>query len=391
MKKVKNSFFLKLTSTFYNDKQKESHGLDFTSVRNLDLRQYFLMDAARSQKPLKNSGNLGNPSAEDYFQLGLSARSQGDDDLAFNHFAHAIALTGHESAKAEMQTMAQECLDQAYEMIGSGDVDVLVLKDLLVRAVEMAPRNSKNREALARLIAPYEEPDLTKKCFIFYDGDRADFIHREAYRRAIEYVTIGGLSGDILEFGVLGGWSSRIFCELMRDLGNYSRIHLFDSFEGLPEYTSDVDVNSWEIGGRKIWTDKMRFPDEFLKQFFSAHHEHIRTRLSELIRRERIFVYKGFYSETLKEDLPIKASVVHIDCDLYQSTKDVLWSLYRMDAFQDGCVLLFDDWNCNRASPKQGERLAFAEFLENYPRFSATPWYSYGYNGMAFHLHDLGT
>lgn len=350
------------------------------------ITRYFSEDAAREQAPTARRGVLGALSAEDHHQAGIKARAEGDDDLAFDFFARAVALTGHEPAGAQLREMGRLCLEKAESL--SADEDFLAVRDLLVRAVEMDRREPRAREALSRLLLPFEEPDLTKMCFIFYDGDRADQIHREAYKRALEYITIAGVVGDILEFGVLGGWSSRIFCETLRDIGNFSRIHLFDSFEGLPDYVSDVDLNSWEVGGRKIWADKMRFPDEFRKQFVSAHERHIQTRLSEIIRRERVLIHKGFYSETLKNDLPLKAAVVHVDCDLYQSTVEVLWSLHRMEAYQDGCVILFDDWNCNRASPLQGERRAFREFLDGQSRYTATPWFSYGYNGMAFHLHD---
>jgi O-methyltransferase len=225
-------------------------------------------------------------------------------------------------------------------------------------------------------------------CFIFYDGDGARAIHGEAYKRAIEFVTIGGVVGDVLEFGVLGGWSARLICEAMRDVFNLNNIHLFDSFEGLPDYASEIDKTSYEIGGRDIWSDKMRFPADFLKQFGQPHEWHIRDRISEVIRAERILIHKGYYSETLKEDLGIKAALVHIDCDLYQSTAEVLWGLHRMKSFQDGCVLLFDDWNCNRANPRYGERRAFQEFLDGQTRFTASPWFTYGYNGAAYILHD---
>ncbi|MGH8643560.1 MAG: TylF/MycF/NovP-related O-methyltransferase, partial [Gammaproteobacteria bacterium] len=81
-------------------------------------------------------------------------------------------------------------------------------------------------------------------------------------------------------------------------------------------------------------------------------------------------------------------ALVHIDCDLYQSTVEVLWSLYRMDVFQDGCVLMFDDWNCNKASLNYGERRAFREFIEGQERFAHSPFFTYGFNGAAFFLHD---
>ena len=56
--------------------------------------------------------------------------------------------------------------------------------------------------------------------------------------------------------------------------------------------------------------------------------------------------------------------------------------------FQDGCVLLFDDYNCFKASPYYGERRAFAEFLQEQHRFEASPWFTYGFNGAAYFLHE---
>jgi hypothetical protein len=241
--------------------------------------------------------------------------------------------------------------------------------------------------AHASLTERAQGSDLTKTCFIFYDAERARAIHEEAYRRSLEYVTLAGIAGDVMEFGVLGGWSARIFCETMRDIFNLGNIRLFDSFEGLPEYDSEVDRSSYEIAGRDVWSNKMKFPDDFLHQFGQPHHLHIREKLAEIIRPERIFVHKGFYSETLKAPPQAKASIVHFDCDLYQSTVEVFSGLNAGKCFQDGTVLLFDDWNCNRANPNFGQRRALQEFLSWQSDFTATPWYTYGYNGAAYILH----
>jgi hypothetical protein len=125
-----------------------------------------------------------------------------------------------------------------------------------------------------------------------------------------------------------------------------------------------------------------------LARFGQPHHLHIRERLSEIIREERIFVHKGFFSETLKHPPKVKASIVHFDCDLYQSTVEVFDGLTRGDVFQDGTVLLFDDWNCNKAHPNYGQKRALREFLEGQSRFIGSPWFTYGFNGAAYILHD---
>jgi len=66
----------------------------------------------------------------------------------------------------------------------------------------------------------------------------------------------------------------------------------------------------------------------------------------------------------------------------------VLWALYNNNVFQDGCVLMFDDWNCNKASPNYGERKAFQEFLEKQDRYTSSLFFTYGFNGASFFLHD---
>jgi O-methyltransferase len=326
----------------------------------------------------------GSFSADHFFNLGDQARRAGDNSVAFTYFARANSLIYRHGPTAQaLLAMSNEC----YET--SALATETCRFPLLVRALEMNPGNKDARAVIARSIVSATGTDLTNICFIFYDAERARVIHQEAYRRALEFVTLGGIAGDVMEFGVLGGWSARIFCETMRDIFNLSNIRLFDSFEGLPEYDSEVDRSSYEIAGRNVWSDKMKFPDEFLQQFGQPHHLHIREKLSEIVRAERIFIHKGFYSETLKAPPETKAAIVHLDCDLYQSTLEVFEGLHRGKCFQDGTVLLFDDWNCNRANPGFGQRRAFQEFLASQNAYTATPWYTYGFNGAAYILHAL--
>jgi O-methyltransferase len=324
-------------------------------------------------------------SAEFYYKKGIEARRDRRDGDAFAFFARANSLIPrYEPARVELKAMSAECLSAI-----KPDMDATEKIALLARAIEMDPLNQDARLQQKQLLAePRAGPDLTKMCFIFYDEARALAIHGEAYRRALEFVTIGGVVGDVLEFGVLGGWSARLICETMRDIFNLNNLHLFDSFDGLPDYASAIDRDSYEIGGRNLWDNRMRFPDDFLRQFGQPHQLHIRDRLSEVVRAERIVVHVGYYSDTLQKPLNINAAVVHFDCDLYQSTKEALGGLFKHDALQDGCVLLFDDWNCNKGNPNYGQRRAFREFLESQSRFSASPWFTYGYNAAAYILHD---
>lgn len=324
--------------------------------------------------------------AHHHHTLGKAAQDAGRYDEAFAHYRRALGLIHkYGPTQAEMRVLSTVYAADARKVLSN---DVSAAKRLLVRALELDPENRDAATRLDKIIADEGKRDLTKHCFVFYDPKRAETVHREAVLRCLEYVSIAGVTGDVLEFGVLAGWSSRIFCESIRHLMNPADIHLFDSFDGLPDYTSEIDVKSYEIAGRNIWSDKMRFSDHFQKDLGSTIDVHVRDRLGEIISPNRIHVYRGFYSDSLKKPLNVKAAIVHIDCDLYQSTVEVLWALHEFKVFQDGCVLMFDDWNCNKASPNYGERRAFQEFLEQQDQYTSSPFFSYGFNGAAFFLHD---
>jgi len=62
----------------------------------------------------------------------------------------------------------------------------------------------------------------------------------------------------------------------------------------------------------------------------------------------RVVVVEGLYNESLttavkKHHALTKAAVVHIDCDHYLSTKDVL--SYIESVIHPGTILIFDDWH----------------------------------------------
>ncbi|GAH13307.1 unnamed protein product, partial [marine sediment metagenome] len=73
----------------------------------------------------------------------------------------------------------------------------------------------------------------------------------------------------------------------------------------------------------------------------------------------------GWYNKTLKKPCGNgKLSFIHIDCDLYESTLDVLE--YCKDYLQQGTVILFDDWYAFKGDNNSGERKAFKEINDKY-------------------------
>ncbi len=327
--------------------------------------------------------------AAHWTQIGEAEQMKGNLNAAIAHYGRAMSLIhGYGPARARMLQMSQPVFEESQRLMLAGKVPEA--KRALVRVVELDPLNQVARQKLAEIVEARPSYDLTKQCMVHIDPQRGKAMYTEAFLRVYEYLTASGLLGEALEFGVLTGFTARIQCEIMRDLLMWKEIHLFDSFEGLPEYVSAVDRNSYDIGVRNVWADRMRFPDDWIQHNLGCPVDvHIFNRLSEVVSPERICVYRGFFSETLKNLPKIKAAIVHIDCDLYQSTREVLTALDEKDVLQDGCVLMFDDYNCFKANPHFGERRALQEFLNAQQRFSSSPFFTYGFNGAAFFLHDL--
>lgn len=113
-----------------------------------------------------------------------------------------------------------------------------------------------------------------------------------------------------LEFGVFSGKSINIISEYTKNT-----IYGFDSFEGLPEYWREgYDKGSFNMNGQ--------IP----------------------IVNSNVNLIKGLFNETLEHFIKIndnKISFIHMDADLYSSTKYVLDK--TTDRIDDDCIILFDE------------------------------------------------
>ncbi len=180
---------------------------------------------------------------------------------------------------------------------------------------------------------------------------------------SVTYINMSDVKGDVAEFGTMSGFSARIIANaMMYDLQRqpsypFRRLRMFDSFEGLPEITSEVDKScthvlsgAWSKGGCLV---------------LSA--EELRERVTKILPPERVEITKGWFSDTVKA-LPddTRFAMIHFDGDLYQSMIDALTPCFERGFVSRGMVLCLDDWNCNQADPAFGERKAWAELVERF-------------------------
>lgn len=227
--------------------------------------------------------------------------------------------------------------------------------------------------------------DITLRPPPRFTKERADAVYGDAFRRAMEFITCQPMPdpvGDVLEFGTLNGYTARKLAELMRELGHLGKLYLFDSFEGMPEAAHPIDLASYEIrqGAWRAGTPRLRV---------SGAEVNIGFWLSDILTTERVMIVPGWFNETLKRWFPhlMPPSIVHIDCDLFESTATVLDALQEHGLYRQGTVFLFDDWNCGRGSNAFGERRAVIESPFWHERLE--PWFSYGWGGQSFIFQEM--
>jgi hypothetical protein len=146
-------------------------------------------------------------------------------------------------------------------------------------------------------------------------------------RAAMESCDVAGLT---LEFGVFKGASLRFLAGLTPDV-----VHGFDSFRGLPEdWTHFQKMGRFDLGGEV-----------------------------PVFREPNIRVHPGWFSDTLppflaREQAPVR--FLHLDCDLYSSTREVLGLL--APRLVSGTVIVFDDY-LNYPAWREHQYRAFQEFV----------------------------
>jgi O-methyltransferase len=152
-------------------------------------------------------------------------------------------------------------------------------------------------------------------------------IRKEYFEKIVLQAKALHKEGDYLEFGVYRGKSMYELMTLFKKHGmDTMQYYAFDSFKGLPEAEADV----------------------FSKGEFNFPKAHFINRLKKSgFPSDKLHVVEGFFEDSLtpelKKSIPLKkAAFVHVDCDLYESTKVVL--KWVEDYIDVGTVLIFDDY-----------------------------------------------
>ena len=157
------------------------------------------------------------------------------------------------------------------------------------------------------------------------------------------------VEGDIVECGVSIGHGALLFTLFSDYIGTPRTYYGFDSFEGFPD-PGEKD-ESTPITGKGFWANP---PETVLRVLRDG-------RLPEEVIHERIRLVKGWFDKTLA-NYEGRIALLHLDCDLYESYKLSLETLY--DKVQRGGVIMFDEYDDSRWP---GARKAIDEFFRDKP------------------------
>jgi hypothetical protein len=143
--------------------------------------------------------------------------------------------------------------------------------------------------------------------------------------------------GDFLEAGVCQGGAAIFLRGLQVAFGQTDRrVWLADSFEGLPPPAHEVD-RAWDLDwseGKQPW----------LACDLAAVQDNFRTYglLDDGVRW-----LQGWFSDTLPSAPVERLAILRADADLYQSTREILESLY--DRVSPGGFVIIDDYGAIEA------------------------------------------
>jgi len=153
--------------------------------------------------------------------------------------------------------------------------------------------------------------------------------HLDLFRR------VSGLAGDIVECGVFKGVSLCQFIKFRALFENpfSKRIIAFDTFGEFPEALYELDKNRRE---------------QFIQEAGSKSigREELISILKELNLYQNLELIEGDIRKTLPEyrskNPQLKISLLHVDVDLYESTKTCLEEFYPL--MVKGGIVILDDY-----------------------------------------------
>lgn len=163
-------------------------------------------------------------------------------------------------------------------------------------------------------------------------SDQVDIKELTVLLRELEAVLRSGGRGSVVEFGCYVGTTS-LFIRRLLDAYNFAgEFHVYDSFAGLPEKTSqDNSAVGEQFKAGELLVPRKNFINNFKKAGLRMPT-----------------IHKAWFSDLTPEDVPENIMFAFFDGDFYESIADS----FRVceDKFGEGAVVVIDDY-ANEALP----------------------------------------
>ena len=138
------------------------------------------------------------------------------------------------------------------------------------------------------------------------------------------------VSGDFVELGCYKGDTSLLLAEILK--GTDKKLYIYDSFEGLPEKTTEDESAAGEnFQGGELYVTKREVKERFLRANLPVP-----------------VIKKAWFNELHDADLPEKIAFAFLDGDFYESIRDSLRLIE--DKMAENSVIIVHDYT-NPALP----------------------------------------
>lgn len=167
----------------------------------------------------------------------------------------------------------------------------------------------------------------------------------------VSQVLAYNVPGDLVDVGCNSGQSSALIQKVVEHYDPSRRLHVYDSFEGLPPPTPQDGATQFQAGMLRTNQDELRKAFETYRLTLPAIHA-------------------GWFHETLPTGLPDRICFAHLDGDFYESILVSLQHVYPR--LSPGAICVIDDYSDRSVSPEAwdglpGVKRACDEFLAGKP------------------------
>jgi len=156
-----------------------------------------------------------------------------------------------------------------------------------------------------------------------YSGEMTSIEQRMNIFHLVMNVLVSNVPGALVELGCHAGQTAVLIQKVMQRYAPERQLHVYDSFEGLPDKSSKDGRTPF----RKGW---LSTTEGTLRQNFRDHGLPLPT------------IHRGWFDDTLPTELPDEIAFAHLDGDFYRSILVSLENVYpRLSA---GAVCIVDDY-----------------------------------------------